>query len=133
MKRDRSRLEALSDSQRRGVRDGALTRARQGLRKPMVDLEHEGHRILNLRAGHRGEPQAPAGTQNGAGPGTSRRDGVELMANAINNRLEWERRPKSWGTPAAPAFMPRKKKREGRPEGRQAPTPPGSMRQRKAA
>src|SRR4051794_4233270 len=100
MKRDRSKLEALSDNQRHGVRDGALTRARQGLRKPMVDLEHEGHRILNLRADH-------AGTQNGRGAGTSRRDGVELMAGAISNRLDWKRRPKSDQKPAA--FMPRKK------------------------
>lgn len=106
MKRDRSKLDALSDSQRRGIRDGALTRAQQGLRKPMVDLEHEGHRILSLRAGHGDESGAPAGTQNGRGAGTSRRDGVELMAQAISNRLEWQRRPK--GGQAGP-FMPRRK------------------------
>jgi hypothetical protein len=87
MNRQRSKLESLSDAKRQGVFDGAMTRAREGLSRPMVDLEHEGHRILNLRAGHQGERGAPAGTQNGGGPGTSRRDGVELMARAINNRL----------------------------------------------
>jgi hypothetical protein len=105
--RHRSKLESLSDARRSGVFDGAVTYARQGLRKPMVDLEHEGHRILNLRAGHRDQPGAPSGTQNGAQPGTSRRDGVELMARAINNRLSARTSAASGMEGRATAYKPK--------------------------
>jgi hypothetical protein len=72
----------------------------------MVDLEHVGLQLRAGRAGHRGEPGAPGGTNNGPGFGTSSGDGVELMANAIQNRIEWQRKPKISTSPNA--FMPRK-------------------------
>lgn len=77
----RSSLEALDATRRRQLREGALTRAQQGLRRPMVDLEHAGQAILDQRGTN-------AGTYNGRGPGTSASDGAELLANVITNGLE---------------------------------------------
>lgn len=120
--RSRSSLEALSDTERGNIRVAALTRAQQGLRKPMVEwkdarpggrepmVEPDDAMFASGRAGHRGEPQAPAGTQNGRSIGTSANDGVELLANVITNRVTRETGQRPNSSPTTPTF-PRKGKR----------------------
>lgn len=85
----RSHFSALTTDEKRKTREAANTLAQQGLRSnapsPMRDLDQAD--IPNGRAGHEGQTGAPAGTQNGKGMGTSRGDGVELMAKTIVNRM----------------------------------------------
>lgn len=101
-----SAFSALSRGDKDSTREAAMTLANAGLEKPkwMIHAEDAwgkqggggapndptpgspGEGLPPGRAGHRGEPGAPAGTQNGEGHGTSPGDGVELMAQAIVNQ-----------------------------------------------
>lgn len=110
MPRRHSPFSAISPKMRDASRDAAMTLAEAGLDKPkwMIHAEDAWGRqgapntrpIPDARAGHRGEPGAPGGTQNGAGIGTTPQDGVELMAqNIVNQTRALKRAPSTDATP----------------------------------
>lgn len=117
MRQLRSALESLDDEMRVNVREGALTRAQQGLR-PMVQFADLPDGIGGApntrpyghgRAGHDNQSSAPGGTGNGRGLGTSSHDGVELMAGAINNRVSGMERMRVSESRAHTPYTPKRK------------------------
>lgn len=87
--RNHSHFTGIPDKMRVNAREAAVTIAQQNLRSVDGDRGAPNTQpIPDARAGHRGEPGAPAGTNNGKGLGTSHSDGVELMSRAIANRTK---------------------------------------------
>lgn len=147
MPRRHSHFSALSGKHQDATRDAAMTLAHAGLDKPkwMIHAEDAWGKqggapntqpIPDGRAGHRHELGAPAGTQNGAGIGTSPQDGVELMArNIVNQTRALNRAPATDATPGGsydgkpaeddPRFNPRTQGNRRRARRRRIPMPAG--------
>lgn len=81
----RSSFDSLGGKERVNVREMADTIAQQRMRVP---AKMEDAVIPHRRAGHQDEAGAPGGTYNGKAPGTSRSDGIELMARVISAQAQ---------------------------------------------